>query len=147
MEEKEKIEMAADPMTLLEELKKNSVPKEEYDKAIAERNRYFQAASNNYKQEEVEIVEKPDINELRKDWLNCDESVRGLDYWKKTLALRNALIDSGQPDPFVPTGRKISPTPADFNGADKVASVVQYCIDNCGDDPDSFDRMLIQRIK
>lgn len=39
------------------------------------------------------------------------------------------LIESGNPDPFLPIGLRIAPTQEDIQAAERVADVLQQCLD------------------
>ena len=118
-----------DPVEQLRELKANYVPKEQLEQAIADRNRYFQMATTNYQEPKPVEEEKVDINELRKDLFNNRENLSNLEFARKALKLRSAIIDNGGVDPFIPQGRKITATTSDRYAAERVAEGLQYCVD------------------
>ena len=47
----------------------------------------------------------------------------------KTLQLRQSIIDAGKDDPAVPSGHMYSPTSVDKESAQKVADILQECVD------------------
>lgn len=153
MEEKQKVSTvpteeildaeAPDPMALYQELKSNSVSKEEFERMKAERNRYFKMYTQGYRPEQEEVSKpKKSVNELRKEFFTMPEEANNLEYWKKVLELRNSVIEEGGKDPFVPSGSKISPTHDDYEAAKRVAEGIQYAIDESENDPESFNRIL-----
>lgn len=92
---------------------------------------------------EQPVVEKADIAALRKDLFNTDNN--NLQYVEKALKLRSALIEDGQPDPFLPYGNKIAPNEDDFKAAEKVAKVLQECVDYAEGDSQLFTNELQRR--
>ena len=88
-----------------------------------------------------------DIDQLRKDLYSDNRpDLNNLDYISKTLELRLAIIDKGGLDPFVPIGHKVSPTANDFEAAERVANVLQECVDEANGDSQTFTAALQRRI-
>ena len=73
-------------------------------------------------------------------------ALNNLEWTKNALELREALISEGQPDPFLPIGKQIMPTDEDIQAADKVASVLQECIEYAEGDPSVFTNELQRRM-
>lgn len=129
----------------IEQLRMNSVSKEQYDKLKAEHNRAMNALINGGQIDDPK-AEKVDKNALRKELYNSQDSgLSNLDYWQKTLTLRQAIIDDGGKDPFLPYGQKIAPTAEDVEAANRVAKVVQECIDYADGDSRIFTNELDRR--
>ena len=61
------------------------------------------------------------------------------------MKLREALLEKGEKDPFLPYGKNIIPTDEDIATADRVARVLQECVDYADGDSDIFTNEL-QRI-
>ena len=61
------------------------------------------------------------------------------------LKLRSALIAMGEPDPFLPCGEKTLPTDADVATAERVANVLQECVDIAEGDSQIFTNELMRR--
>lgn len=142
--EVENVEEMVDPLETLKNLQQNTVSKEEYNKVLKERNRYFNACANGRVVEEEPQKPKVDINALRKD-LYGGKDLTNLEYVEKTLQLRQALIDKGEPDPFMPIGHKYTPTDEDIATAKKLAEGLQYCVERANGDSEVFTNEL-QRI-
>ena len=68
-----------------------------------------------------------------------------MEFVKNTLALRQAIIDSGKPDPFLPMGNKIIPSDEDIATATRVANVLQECVDYADGDSAAFTNELQRR--
>lgn len=128
----------------LKEMKENSVPKEAYIKLKEENKQLLQSLVNGETRESASPVEKVDVDELRNDIFNKD--LNNLDYITKTLKLREELINRGEKDPFLPYGKNILPTDDDIEKADKVASVLQECVDIADGDSDIFTNELQRRL-
>lgn len=130
-----------DPVQALSELKQNSVSKDQYNKVIAERDRYAKALFNGTT-ENVTKKEPADINALRKDLFSKDLS--NLEFTEKALALRDAILDEKGVDIFVGKGEKLAPTDEDYRAAQKVADGLQSCVDIADGDSEIFTRELMR---
>ena len=135
----------------LKEARENSVSKAEYEKLKAENKKLVseiingEGAGNG--QKPAPEQQKASIEELREKLYGpkCSE-LSNLEYWKNTLALRDAVIEQGDPDPFLPIGTKISPTSEDVEKANNVADVVQQCIDEAEGNSEVFTALLQSRM-
>ena len=132
-----------DPIEALKEIKKNSVPRSEYDRVVAERNRIFTAYANGEREEQPEKQTPVDVDALRKDILSGE--LPNLEYAEKVIALRNELIAQGQRDPFLPYGKDVYPTMEDEAEAQAVADALEDCIEAANGDSAIFTNEL-QRI-
>ena len=130
-----------DYLDTIAELKKNTVSRQEYDALRAEHTKALKILVEGG-QMEPEEKEEVDMAALRKELYGSESSLTNLEYWKKTLALRQAIIDSGANDPFLPYGSKIAPTAEDVEKANNVATVVQECIDYADGDSSLFTQEL-----
>lgn len=117
-----------DYIAAIEELKANSVNRDLYNKLKDENSRLLNTLISGG-QLEVQPEEKVDMNQLRKELYGGDQAMSNLDYWTKTMKLREAIIESGKPDPFTPQGKNIVATDEDRAAAQKVADGIQHCID------------------
>ena len=135
----------------LKETKKNSVSKEAYEK-LAEENRILVSEIINGEGAGSGQVSpddnKPTIEELREQLYGpkCS-SLSNLEYWEKTLALRDAVIEQEGIDPFLPIGSKISPEASDVEAANRVAEVVKECIQEADGNSEVFTALLQSRTK
>ena len=129
----------------IKEMKANSVDKAAYDK-LKEENKQLLDALINGGQVTQELQKEPvDIDSLRKRLFGGDAELSNLDYMKTALELREALLDQGSPDPFLPYGQNIAPTDEDIRTADRVAEAIKSCIDYADGDSEIFTNEL-QRI-
>jgi len=137
----------SDYLETIKNLKENTVSKAEYEKVLADRKRILNDYINKNPNEDVAVVidSKETIKQLRKELFTDEvENLTNLDYWKKSLAYRQNMIDSGKGDPFLPMKGS---TAYDEELSDKVVDVVQECIDGCNDDPAVFNALLAQRTR
>lgn len=130
----------------IREMKQNSVSKEAYNK-LKEENKQLLDSLINGKQVNYTVEKKDvDIGALRKKLSNEDSNLSNLEYAKTALELRDALIDSGEKDPFLPWGHNISPTEEDVTKANRVADVLKDCIEYSEGDSELFTNELQRRM-
>lgn len=133
-----------DYIAALNELRNNTVPKEQYDKLKGENAQLLKSLINGETIDMPDDPSEPDISELRKDLFNGDASLSNLEYVTKALELRDALIEAGAPDPFLPIGHQIAPTAEDREAAARVAKVMKECVDGAGGDSSLFTSLLMR---
>ena len=139
-----------DYLAAIKELKEKSVDRSEYDKLRAENKKLIDAVVNGQPgQEEPAAMKhsKEQIDELRNDLFNSPRELNNLEYITKAMELREALMENGEPDPFLPVGKQISPTRDDLEGAEKVAQVYRECIDYAEGDSEVFTNELMRRTR
>ena len=134
-----------DYIQAINELKANTVDKSQYEKLKAENKKLLDSLVSGQIIEAAKPVEKPDINELRKKLFNTDNNLNNLEYVDNMLKLRNALIENGERDPFLPIGEKVEITADTVQKAEDVANVLQDCVDFAEGDSGIFTAQL-QRI-
>ena len=131
----------------IKKLKENSVSKEDYDKLRLDNKRLIDALANGTQMDVVEpkvsTVEK--INELRKKLFGKGTNLNNLEYCDTALQLREALIEKGERDPFLPFGHNVLATESDIESANRVATVMRECIDYADGDSDIFTNELQRR--
>lgn len=130
-----------DPISAINDIKANTVSKEEYNKLKAEKDKYLKALIEG-SQVADEKKENIDIDALRKELFNPDNELSNLDYVKKSLQLREAIIDTEGKDIFVGSGSKLVPTQEDYEAAQRLADGFQYCIDVADGNSEIFTREL-----
>ena len=132
----------------INELKKNSVSKEKYDQLQAEKKGLIEALKNGGQVKIEEEKEKVDIDQLRKDlYGNPNKQMSDIEYIDKTLQLRDALIERGERDPFLPNGADYNYSKEDQEKADYIASVYRECLDYAQGDNQAFMNELMRRTK
>lgn len=134
-------------ISAINEMKKNSVSRADYDKLCADNKLLLDAIINgaDYEVEKTE-VEKVDIDALRKELYNPDNQFLNLDFAQKTLKLRKAIMDEGGADPFLPAGRNIIVEERDVLAANRVADVLEQCIEAARGDSEVFTAEFNRRL-
>lgn len=136
---------AAEYIEAIKNLKENSVDKKEYDKLAAERAELIKALSGEapLPKSAEEANHKPDLAAARKKFLEAgDHGLLNYEVAQAALELRQAAIDAGEPDPFIPAGVKVKPELSDITGAQRVADALQFCIDEATDEDGNVDADL-----
>ena len=133
-----------DYIAAIKELKENSVDRSKYDALKAENKKLLDSIVNGTDVDLPAKDEKKSIEELRAAYLKEDQS--NLEYITNTLKLREAIIAEGKPDPFLPIGEQIMPTDDDVKTAEKVAQVLQECVDYAEGNSDVFTNELQRRL-
>ena len=116
----------------INELKRNSVPRSEYDKIRNENKTLLEAIVNGktFDTSSTEEEVKPSIEDLRqKAYGPGCEKLNDLEYVKTVCDLRDALLEETGVDYMAPTGSQYS---ADFNdkaAANKLYKGFRHCID------------------
>ena len=134
-------------ISAIKDIKANSVSLSEYNKMKQERDDLLNSivqGNANFKEEEIK-EEPVDVDALRNKIFNS-ESISNLEYIDSSLKLRKELMNRGEPDIFVPHGSQYSPESEDYIKADKVATVLQECVDIAAGDSEVFTRELQRRI-
>ena len=139
-----------DYIKAIKDLKQNSVDRSEYEKLRAENKKLIDAVVNGMPGQEEQVVvkhSKEQIDDLRNDLFNSPRELNNLEFITKTMELREALMENGEPDPFLPVGKQISPTRDDIEGAEKVAQVYKECIEYAEGDSEVFTNELMRRTR
>ena len=127
----------------IKKMKETTVSKEEYDRLKEENKQLLDSVINGTGDVQVQTEEPVDLDKLRDSLFNQDNS--NLEYVEKALKLRQAIIDAGGVDPFIPNGSQISPTDDDIRKAEQVAQVLQECVDYADGDSSVFTNELQRR--
>ena len=136
-------DMTPDYLAAINELKQNSVDRSKYEELRAENKKLLDSIVNGTEIAQP-AAEKKSIEELRANYLKEDQS--NLEYISNALKLREALMAEGKPDPFLPIGEQILPTDEDVATANKVAQVLQECVDYAEGDSNVFTNELQRRL-
>lgn len=133
--------MEADYVQAIQELRANSVDKSAYDKLRDENRKLLNTLTSGGSIEAP--TEKVNVDDLRKELFTKELS--NLEFCEKALKLREAVIEDGGPDPFIANGKMTVATDQDIAAANKVASVLQSCIDIANGNSQVFT-MELQRV-
>ena len=134
-----------DYIATIAELKRNSVRREDYDKLRAENKNLLQTLVEGGQLVQNTIIKEPvDINKIRNELFSGDCQLNNLDFITKTLELRDALIEKGEPDPFLPVSSKNAPTIEEITKANNVAEAFRSCVDYADGDSEIFTQELMR---
>lgn len=147
--EEEFVQQEMNIVEMIDDMKKNTVPVEKYNKLLNENrdlvNRIINGSDDEDDDEEEE--ETLDVKTCRDEFLKTFGDSSNLTIAKNVLKLRKAIIESGGNDPFLPFGRNVRVTDEDVRKAQNVANVFEHCIEYAGDDPAAFTTELMRLTK
>ena len=132
----------------IKRLKESSVSKDDYNKLKADNKKLIDALANGSQLESVvdsKVSSVDKINELRTKLCSKGSNLDNLEYCKTAVELRDALIEKGERDPFLPFGHNVVATDSDHETAERVANVMRECIDYADGDSDIFTSELQRR--
>lgn len=135
-----------DYVQAINELKANTVSKEQYAKLKADNKRLLDALVSG-EQIDTPKQETYDVKELRKKLFDRDNTLSNLEYVDTALKLRKTLMEKGERDPFLPTGTVVQETAEMHDKAEAVANVLQDCVDFADGDSGIFTAELQRRTK
>lgn len=138
-------DMTPDYLATIKELKQNSVDRQKYDQLKAENKKLLDSIVNGQELDLPQESKKRSVDEIRSEMFKEDNGLTNLQYIQDALELRNALISEGKPDPFLPVGNQIAPTDFDIATADRVATILQECVDYADGDSSVFTNELLRR--
>lgn len=120
-----------DYIQAISELKATTVPRDTYEELKGKHKQLLEAMINGNQVNVVEEApEKPNPDELRKELFgSLDCNLTNLEFVSKALELRDAVIESGGTDPFLPVGRGITVTREDVEQAELAAETFKECIE------------------
>lgn len=134
----------------IKEMKKTYVPRQQLEEAEERERLLLDAVMNGAPAPEEEAatkVEPVDIDKLRNELYGPnarESSMTNLEFVTKQLQLRDALIERGDPDPYLPYG--IDVTNDDIEGAQLVADLFKECIEASNGDDEVFTALLGSKI-
>lgn len=134
-----------DYIDAINELKANTVDKGSYDRLRAENQKLLASLISGNKVEVPEPEVKYDPNELRKKLFNRDGNMTNLEYIDTALKLRKTVMDAGERDPFLSVGSKVTDTAEQHETAERVANILQECVDFANGDSGIFSAELQRR--
>ena len=131
----------------IKKLKESSVSKDDYNKLKADNKKLIDALANGTQMDVVESKTSTadKINELRSKLFSKRSNLNNLEYCDTALQLREALIENGDRDPFLPFGHNVIATESDIETANRVANVMKDCIEYADGDSDIFTNELQRR--
>lgn len=137
-----------DYIKALNDLKHNSVPIEKYNKLKEDNQKLLNSFVNGEDIQKSEKPEKVDVAQIRESMFgNKAKQMTNLDFIDNALKLRKQILDDGGADIFVPSGHKVQTTHNDYESAQRVAKVLQECVDYADGNCEVFTDELKRRIK
>lgn len=137
---------AQEYLDTLEAIKKSTVSKDKYDKLVAENKQLVTALANGERLNSEEREEREPSVDIAKRLFSKHPSYRSdLAYFTDVLAYRDALIEEGQADPFLPYNHEYIPTSADTDRAEEIAAALKECVEYADGDPSIFTSELKRR--
>lgn len=137
--EKESISGAdKDLLDQLKEFKETHVPKEEYEKVLAERNRLVNdfMTSTEIEQDDEPVV--IDLDEQNRELFNPSKPITNMEFAKRFLEYRKNVIAMKGYDPIIPKNANQN----DYFNRDQLIDAWEYCLEKCHDDPNLFDSLI-----
>lgn len=131
----------------INELKANTISLDKYNKLRAENKKLLDSLVSGNQIELPTKEEKPDIQALRAKLRNTDTDLNNLEFIETGLKLRNALIESGERDPFLPIGDKTPVTSEIIEKAERVAEGLQAMVDFAEGDSGIFSAEYQRRVQ
>lgn len=135
-----------DYIAAITQLRANTVPKDQYDKLKDENSKLLKSLINGDTIEAPTTSNEPDISQLRQELFGGEALMSDLDYVAKVLELRDALMERGDPDPFLPFGHHVAPTAEDREAANRVAKVLGECVEQADGDSSFFTSLVTREI-
>ena len=139
---------SVDYIKAIKEMKQNSVSREQYEKLKKEKKELLDTLINGGQVEMIDPATKPSIDDLRKQLFSkeaADKGMTNLEFVTKSLELRDAIIESGGTDPFLPIGKGIELTRDDYEAAEFTAEQFRECIDIAQGNSEVFTNELMRR--
>lgn len=126
-------------------LKESTVSKEEFEKLQEQHKLLLEDYINGKPAAEPAEKQLRSKKELRDILFDGKRDLSNLEFIETSLELREVLINSGEPDPFLPIGKNIAPTQFDIDEANNLAAGLQHCIEYSEGDSAIFTNEL-QRV-
>lgn len=118
-----------DYIDMVEELKSNSVPKEDYEQLEAKHRKLFEAYIN---REKIDLPTQPkeSVQELRNKLFGKDSGkLSDIEYVQGLLNLRTQLLEAGERDPALPISNNITVGQELMDDNDMIHAGLQAMID------------------
>ena len=136
-----------DYIQAINEMKQNSVSKEQYNKLQNENKKLLDALVSNKQLDVAEEKPKLSVADAKKEFVQvCENGCTQLEFFEKALALRTAVLDAGGPDPFLPTGSKVQPSYDQIERQNIIHEGLQEMIDFAEGDPGIFNAEYQRRV-
>lgn len=123
----------------LQEVKNNSVSKEDYEKLQAKYKQVVKDVINGVGTKE-EADDTVNLEEIRKNlFTDKVEELSNRDFWKNVLNLRHERLEKEGVDIFLPKGSKTRYTREDYESAQKVDEIISQMLEDSEENPQLFN--------
>lgn len=123
----------------VEQIRKNSVSKEEYEK-LQKKNKELMKRIVNGEGTSQEPDDPVDLQEIRKSLFGDNvEQLSNRDFWDKVLTLRHERLKNEGVDIFLPKGSKTRYTREDIESANKVDEIISQMLEDSKGNPQLFN--------
>lgn len=137
---------AQDYLDNLNKIKEGMVDKAKYDKLAEDNKKLVEAlASGSRFTDDSDEPGEPSVDIAKRLFKNSKKYRNDLDFFTDALAYRNALIEEGQVDPFLPFSHDYVPDQEDIDKAQEIADQLQECVEYANGDPKLFTGELMRR--
>lgn len=139
---------SVDYIAAINEMRQNSVSRQQYEKLKQENKELLDTLINGGQVVNQTVEPKKSIEEMRKELFSKEAADRGmtnLEFVTRSLELRDAIIESGGVDPFLPVGKGIELTRDDYEAAEFTAEQFRECIDIAQGNSEVFTNELMRR--
>lgn len=136
-----------DYIDTINEIKANSVSKEKYDQLMEEKKGLIEALKAGEQISLVNPEEEVDVDELRNDlYGDPDKAIPWVEYFDKTLKLRDALLAKGEPDPMIPHGAEYEFKQSDEDQINSDWEQIREILEYADGDNQAFINELARRM-
>jgi hypothetical protein len=139
---------SADYIAAINEMRQNSVSRKQYEKLKSERDELLDTLINGGQITQIREETKKSIEEMRNELFSkeaADKGMTNLEFVERSLELRDAIIEAGGTDPFLPVGKGIELTRDDYEAAEFTAEQFRQCIDMAKGNSEVFTNELMRR--
>ena len=139
---------SVDYIAAINEMKQNSVSRQQYEKLKQENKELLDTLINGGQVVNQTVEPKKSIEEMRRELFSkeaADKGMTNLEFITRSLELRDAIIESGGTDPFLPVGKGIEITRDDYEAAEFTAEQFRECIDIAQGNSEVFTNELMRR--
>lgn len=117
-----------DYIDTIAELRRNSVPKADFDKLREDNRKLMKTlAEGGSIESQAPAKDTRSIDDLRRAFFSDVQSNK--QYWQNALDLRDKIIAEGGRDPALPFSHNYVPTDDDYAAVERVAEGIKHCIE------------------
>lgn len=145
-EEGQAVDQDFELLNEVDNLRKNTVSKEEYER-LQKKNKELMKRLINGEGTAQEPDDPVDLQEIRKSLFGDNvEQLSNRDFWDKVLTLRHERLKNEGVDIFLPKGSKTRYTREDIESANKVDEIISQMIEDSKDNPQLFNVLFNEAI-